>query len=212
MARAPELTAEEFFNKPQPHSIIKADIVSKYIIGWAKIIVRSNLHFKNDGRAYVVDLFSGAGKYKEGTDSTPIKTIKAALEIPVLKENLILRFNDESPEMITRLQNNINATSGAETFKYPIKCTCFDAESQEVASWFNSNAQSHRIPMLVFIDPFGYKQISRELLKTMISVPQSDILFFFNYKRVNAALGNELFESNMDKIFGEERVKKVLGN
>ncbi|MBC3787328.1 three-Cys-motif partner protein TcmP [Spirosoma utsteinense] len=209
MSRAPELTATEFFKVPQPHSLIKADIVSKYIISWAKIIIKSNLHFKKDSRAYVVDLFSGAGKYDNGEKSTPVKLIEAALEIPYLKENVVFRFNDESLEMIKRLEKNIKDIPNCDNFSHPIKCTNFDAESEEVFSWFVKNAKTLKIPMCVFIDPFGYKQISRNLLKTIIQVPQSDIIFFFNYKRINAALGNEQFESNMDKIFGDLRVQNI---
>jgi hypothetical protein len=37
MSRAAELTAEKFFEKAQPHSIVKANIVADYAIGWAKI-------------------------------------------------------------------------------------------------------------------------------------------------------------------------------
>lgn len=209
MSRAPELTAVEFFKKAQPHSIIKADIVSKYIIGWAKIIIRSNIFYKKDSRAYVVDLFSGAGKYDDGIKSTPLKAIEAALEIQYLRENLIFRYNDESLEMITKLKSNVEEILGYDTFTHKIKYTNLDAESKEVLAGFTKNATSYKIPMLVFIDPFGYKQLSRELLQTIIQVPQSDIIFFFNYKRVNAALGNEQFESNMDKIFGEARVQVI---
>lgn len=209
--RAPEVTPEDFFKVAQPHSILKSEIVSKYIIGWANIIVRGLIKYNKDAKVYVVDLFSGPGQYEDGTKSTPLKVIEQALKDSDLIKNVIFRFNDNSSEMIARLQGSVDAIVGANSFRYPIKYTTLDAESEEVASWFSRNASGKQLPMLVFIDPFGYKQISRELLKNMIRVPKSDILFFFNYKRINAALDNkqEHFTSNMNKIFGEERVQII---
>ncbi|MFD2788083.1 three-Cys-motif partner protein TcmP [Hymenobacter rubripertinctus] len=209
MNRAPEITAQAFFKIAQPHSVLKADIVSKYVIAWANIIIRGKLHFKKEARAYVVDLFSGCGQYEDGTKSTPIKIIDEALKADHLRENLILRFNDNQVEMIERLQGHVAAIPGVTSFKNKIGYSTYDAESPEVLSWFTKNNQGPRLPMVVFIDPFGYKEISRELLRSMIQIPQSDILFFFNYRRVNAALGNEQFESNMNKIFGPERVQRI---
>ncbi len=209
MNRAPEVTAAAFFKTAQPHSVLKAEIVSKYVIGWANIIVRGKLHFKKEARAYVVDLFSGCGQYEDGTKSTPIKIIEAVLQADYLRDNLILRFNDNEPEMIERLKIHVAALPGIASLRNKIGYTTHDAESPEVLSWFTKNHQGLRLPMVVFIDPFGYKEISRELLRSMIQIPQSDILFFFNYRRVNAALGNEQFESNMNKIFGPERVQVI---
>lgn len=209
MNRAPEITAQAFFKTAQPHSVLKAEIVSKYVIAWANIIVRGKLHFKKEARAYVVDLFSGCGQYEDGTKSTPIKIIEEALKADHLRENLILRFNDNQVEMIERLQGHVAAVPGVASFKNKIGYSTYDAESPEVLSWFTKNNQGPRLPMVVFIDPFGYKEISQELLRSMIQIPQSDILFFFNYRRVNAALGNEQFESNMNKIFGPERVQRI---
>ncbi|QKZ14332.1 three-Cys-motif partner protein TcmP [Spirosoma sp. KUDC1026] len=209
MSRAPEITAQKFFQAAEEHSIVKADLVSEYIVGWAKIIIRYKINVKQDPTVYVIDLFSGAGRYDDGTPSTPIKVMDRVLEADYLRDNIRFWFNDESVDMITRLQTNIKALPGSENLRHEVHYTSQDADSPEIANWFRQNAISWRFPMLVFIDPFGYKEINQELIRSIIQVPQSDIILFFNYKRINAALNNQLFESNMNRLFGEAQVKTV---
>jgi three-Cys-motif partner protein len=218
MSRAAELTAEKFFEKSQPHSIAKANIVADYAIGWAKIIINSRISNNRnpnrlstlDERACFVDLCCGAGAYDDGEESTPLKIIRGALKIESLKNNLLLFFNDISKEMIDRLRNNVGSINNLD-FYHPIKYASLNAASDKIFNSFKRNRSGEKIPTLAFIDPFGYKEISQELLREIISVPQSDIIIFFNYKRINPALDNTApgFESNMDRLFGAARVQKI---
>ena len=59
----------QFFEESREQSQIKARIVAKYFWAWANVIIgatRAQTHI-----AYV-DLFSGPGRYEDGTLSTPL--------------------------------------------------------------------------------------------------------------------------------------------
>lgn len=201
--------ALKFFIAPEAHSTVKANLVSEYIVAWAKIIVQFKIQQRLDPTVYVIDLFSGPGIYDDGTPSTPIKVLEKVLESEVLRNNVRFWFNDEFDEMSARLQKNVNLLTNINLLKHPVEFSALDADSPSVTDWFVRNRDNTRTPLLAFIDPFGYKEINQDLLRSIIQVPQSDIIFFFNYKRVNAALDNELFESNMNRIFGSSRAERL---
>ena len=59
-----------FFDESEEQSAIKTAIVSKYFMAWAQVIIPSAE--KHDNRIAYIDLFCGPGRYKDGTESTPI--------------------------------------------------------------------------------------------------------------------------------------------
>jgi hypothetical protein len=66
-------------------------------------------------------------------------------------------------------------------------------------------------PAVLFVDPFGYKGVSRQLFQAFIRTGWGrDAILFFNYKRINAALSNPDFSDNMAAMFGPARAQ-LLG-
>ena len=64
-------------------------------------------------------------------------------------------------------------------------------------------------PSFSFVDPFGYKGVSLSLLEGMLKDWGSDLMLFFSYNRINAALNNPAFEYHVEKLFGKERVERL---
>ena len=65
------------------------------------------------------------------------------------------------------------------------------------------------IPSFTFIDPFGYKGLTQKLINGVIKDFGCDCLFFFNYRRINSALGTPIFRERMGELFGTERALKL---
>ena len=55
------------------------------------------------------------------------------------------------------------------------------------------------------MDPWGYKGLSARLINSVLKDWGSECIFFFNYRRVNAALSNPKFEKLVHAIFGQKR-------
>ncbi|MGO9118132.1 MAG: three-Cys-motif partner protein TcmP [Desulfomonilaceae bacterium] len=77
-----------------------------------------------------------------------------------------------------------------------------DSSSVDLAEHF---AKLKMIPTLLFLDPWGYKGLSLDLIHSVVKDWGSECIFFFNYRRVNAALDNPIFEKHVRAIFGKER-------
>lgn len=66
------------------------------------------------------------------------------------------------------------------------------------------------MPVLSFVDPFGYKGLTLNLIDRLIENSGSDCIFFFNYNRINMALSsNTKFDEYLNGLFGVQRTQKL---
>lgn len=199
-------TSRRFFDEYREQSQVKAEIVEKYFDAWAGIITatqeRNPRHAK---RIAYIDLFAGPGRYKDGAASTPLRVLRKALAKPVYSQRLITVFNDKDEESIRNLEEEIAKLPGIDRLKYPPRVW-----NEEVGSEIASQFASYRIvPTLAFVDPWGYKGLSLELVNSFLKDWGCDCIFFFNYNRINAGLSNPYVREHMAALFGEDRANRL---
>lgn len=194
----------DFFATREEHNLIKAELVSKYFSEWSKIML-AQTQARRDNRIAYVDLFSGPGVFDDGSLSTPIFILKAAIESEELSRRLVTVFNDVSEEETRNLQDTINALPGVGRLKNAPQVLNNEI-GMELDVFLNELDQ---IPTLFFIDPFGYKGVSIELLRSAIERWGCECIFFFNYNRINPALDNPLVAELMDKLFGRNQANDL---
>ncbi|TAE58806.1 MAG: three-Cys-motif partner protein TcmP [Nostocales cyanobacterium] len=198
------MTEDTFFESPSKKSNIKIQIVTKYFPAWAKIIV-PRAKKKGIKKVGYIDLFSGPGIYKDGSKSTPVFILETAINDPDLREMLVTFFNDKKLEHFQSLQEVINAISGINSLRYQPKIYNMEV-SEEITHIFK---QTQFIPTLFFIDPYGYKGLSLELINSAIEGWGCDCIFFFNYNRINQDLNNKKVLEYIDSLFGKERANHL---
>lgn len=203
----PVAATENFFEETREQSVVKATIVEKYFDAWAGIIVGAqNQHRPGaDNRIGYVDLFAGPGRYKDGAVSTPLRVLQKAIEKPLYAERLLTIFNDKDSENVRTLNEEIKKLPGIGTLKH--KPAIWNKEvGEEIAKLFG---EKDTIPILAFIDPWGYKGLSLDLVQSFLKSFGCDCIFFFNYSRINAGLSNPLVKEHMAALFGEERAASL---
>src|SRR5262245_42862863 len=109
--------AESFFDEQADQSKIKTAIVSKYFVAWAQVIT-GYLKNKNDQRIAYIDLFAGPGRYKTGAKSTPVYILEQALELPMLRNNLVTLFNDRDADNTSSLRRAIDGIANIKQLKH----------------------------------------------------------------------------------------------
>jgi len=195
--------SRKFFDEPTEQSKIKAEIVAKYFWAWAKAIKRT-VEQRNTNIAYI-DLFAGPGRYKVGAKSTPILVLEGAVDDPFMQQRLKTLFNDRSPEYSSDLKEAIREVPGIENLQHqPIVFTS-DIGTEMV----NMFQQMKLIPTLFFVDPWGYKGLSLQLISSVLKDWGCDCIFFFNYNRINMGLNNNIVQEHMNQLFGEERANEL---
>ncbi len=64
------MTNNSFFEESRETSLVKAEIVAKYFLAWAKVIIPQRK--KRGTNIAYINLFSGPGRYQYGSKSTSL--------------------------------------------------------------------------------------------------------------------------------------------
>jgi three-Cys-motif partner protein len=201
------VATEAFFDETREQSVVKATIVEKYFDAWAGIIVGAQNQHRpgEENRIGYVDLFAGPGRYKDGAVSTPLRVLQKAIEKPAYAERLVTIFNDRDSENVRTLEAEIGKLPGIEKLKHKPEIW-----NEEVGDNIAKQcAETSKIPILAFIDPWGYKGLTLHLVDGFLRDWGCDCIFFFNYARINAGLSNPAVHEHMCALFGAERAKAL---
>lgn len=199
---------ESFFDKAEDHSRLKAEIVSKYFGAWANVV---KPHAKRRGESmYYIDLFSGPGRYKNGEVSTPLKVLQHCIDDKDLREILVAIFNDGEVKHTELLKQEIESLPGINSLRHRPVVHCSQVDERMA-----QHLRRKRLPpTFSFVDPFGFKGLTRDLIHALIKDWGCDCVFFFNFNRINMVLGNEndSIENHVDRLFGSDVATQIRTN
>lgn len=198
------MSTDDFFDEVTEQSRVKQNIVLKYFAAWANVMVPI-ARKRGLERLRYVDLFAGPGHYRDGSESTPLLLLRYVLANPELLKRLEPIFNDKDEDAVSKLTNAIQNLRGIRELRFTPKIFNRDVDSNllEVITLRGD------VPTLWFLDPWGYKGVSLLLISSLLVAWGSDLIIFFNYNRVNAALDNEVFRQNMESLFGRDRLNEL---
>jgi len=188
-----------FFEETKEQSVVKSTIVSKYFWAWARVIM-SQVKSTVRKIAYI-DLFAGPGRYKDRTQSTPLLVLTRAIDDADMRRMLVTVFNDKDENNSRSLEQAIRELPNLEKLRYKPRVLNEEVGSEMVKMF----EEMRMIPTLFFVDPWGYKGLSLQLVNAVVKDWACECIFFFNYNRINMGLNNELVEEHMNALFGKER-------
>ena len=198
------MRGNSFFNESKERSQVKTRIVEKYFWAWAKVIISAVKKRKKNKIGYV-DLFAGRGRYEDGTDSTPLLVLRKASEDDDIRNMLVSVFNDVNPEYVQDLRDAIDSSPEVSMLKW--KPRVYNREvNEEIAKVFEP---MKTIPTLFFVDPFGYKGVSIQLISSFLRNWGCDCIFFFNYNSINRSIKIRSVEGHINGLFGKERADEL---
>ena len=150
-------------------------------------------------------MFAGPGRYDNQSKSTPILVLEIILANRDLASRMVTLFNDKDIENIESLKRAIAEISGIDNLKY--SPGFYNEEvGDEIAKMFSRKTI---IPTFFFVDPWGYKGLSLNLVSSIIKDWGCDCVFFFNYNRVNMGVNNDAIKQHMISLFGQERLDRL---
>lgn len=156
------VSTNEYYESPHTQNIVKTRIVSKYFKAWSDIML---VHGKDaKGRIAYIDLFSGPGRFGNGIASTPLWLLSQAVKDPKLCSRLVTLFNDKDPALTEQLRAEIAAFPGIAKLAYQPQLSSISVGSELATLYRNQNL----VPTLFFIDPWGYKGLSLDLIGATI--------------------------------------------
>lgn len=193
-----------FFEESREPSQVKARIVEKYFSAWADVIIGDGNKINKIG---YVDFFAGPGKYEDEAKSTPLLVLEKAIDSKKIRDRLVSVFNDANPDFTKNLEDAIKLIPGIDTLKNEPKVENLEMGEEEIAVQILDHVKG--IPSLYFVDPWGYKGLSLQLISSAVKNWGCDCIFFFNYNRINIDINNPLVKDRINSIFGIERTEKL---
>jgi three-Cys-motif partner protein len=161
----------------QIHSQAKVDFFAKYLSRYLRILYLA----EKIERINIYDVFCGMGIYEDGGKGSPIvaiDTIKGLFNDEKIKKNstqIILKVNDIEQERVDKVKSYIDSVNQNYcVVKYYNENIdkMFNIVKQEVSTTA-SNTRN-----LIFIDPYGYKNIKKDILYQLMENNRTEIILF----------------------------------
>jgi three-Cys-motif partner protein len=197
---------KDFWLEPDDETRIKMDIVTKYFLAWKSVICNQlHLYNKDSARLAYIDLYAGRGRYKNREAATAVRIAEAVAGDPDLAWRVILVMNEGHRETFAAPPRHLDAVPGIAALRHkPLieNTDALDAIARYVRRYRD-------VAKLVFIDPWGWNNLSPDLLQTMVEGWGSDCIFFFNNRRIRLGLTNPQIEMTINKLFGTARAQRT---
>ncbi len=162
-----------------PHSQAKLDLYQAYlekyfaILGLAKGIEKVNIY----------DLFCGTGIYEDGKEGSPIIAFnKICKNREFFKQNnwpvkpISLLVNDSDPTKINIVKAYLEAKNNPSVCDLQFHSSNTTQLFPEIVAEINKQSKKER--NLLFIDPYGYKEISPKSIKDLLENGRTEIILF----------------------------------
>jgi three-Cys-motif partner protein len=190
--------SKTFYAQQTAQSRVKAEIITKYFASRMKIISGTGAT-----KMVYVDLYAERGRYDDGAESTSLMVLRHAIEDPVVRKSLATIFNDK--DHADSLRAEIKALPGIETLQYEPSVYSIEVGTTTPEVF----GKIKLAPTLAFLDPWGYKGLSRALIHSLLKDWACEVLFFFNFNRVSMDITNEIVRPHMGALFGAERLASL---
>lgn len=195
------------------HSKAKVDLFRRYFSIYLNIMNRTSFVEK----IFLYDLFAGEGKYVDGGKGSPIVAMECIKDHFYSNNhtcpNIDVWFNDFSKSQIEigrykieRVEEFVNKIYKPENVE--VKFSKIDSSRILAEIHQDLNKLKQRERALLFVDPWGYKDIKPDELKAILANGKTEIILFlpisFMYRFADKALIDETF-------YGGKPLEEFLG-
>lgn len=192
------MSARETIWKAQPHTIAKIRIIEEYLKAWFPIIGRYA------ASVIYIDGFCGPGQYLNGEKGSPIAAIETALNHKQINtKELVFLFIDSDGKRIKNLKTILDNYPLPDNFKTKCVVGNFKRTLQDVLSDLDDRGKQ-LAPSFLFVDPFGIKEVSYNLLSQYMSHNKCEIMVNLMIEWINRFIETSEFEPHLDDIFGTD--------
>lgn len=156
------------------HSEAKVEFYQRYLERYLRILV----HSPWIQEVNIFDVFCGTGIYDNGKKGSPIVALDAINALgdssPITK-SIRLVVNDEKPDKVSAVQEYFTANNRNH-------CTV-DVQNKTADQMFEYlldlvRKQNDAARNLIFVDPYGYKEIRKETLECLLANGRTELILF----------------------------------
>lgn len=210
-----------FFERMEPHTQVKLDLLRKYIKRWIRIILLGQPKSSPSHRArcLIIDGFAGKGEYENGLHGSPVILVDEAIDFcNQAKEKgweqhtiyvlLIERAADNYAALKSCLLDRYGLHVASGKFvplpDYPsVMVSCVKDTFAGSLGGILRQAGS-LCPSICFIDPFGFTQTPFAVIQQYLDNPKAEIMLTLTYEHLNRFIGksDDTLRESVSQFFG----------
>lgn len=169
-----------FHSKPfDEGTLTKLDIFSLYAGEWLPVFLSRPVPPKSE--VHVFDFFAGPGTDSVGTAGSPLRLLEEFRRIQDLpgwpKAKVVAHFFDANAGIVDRLQTRLSGVVPPHSrLEIDVRQRVFEDALQEATPIL----QDEDAAKLLLIDQFGVGQVTRDVFRSLVQAPTTDLLFFIS--------------------------------
>ncbi|SDL33849.1 three-Cys-motif partner protein [Nocardioides sp. YR527] len=189
------------------HTKAKHDILVKYLQAWYGIF-GSSAYVDKVG---VLDGFAGPGAYSKGEFGSPVLALEALIEHNHFARwdgtKFIFLFNEQDPERFDSLKQVVDEDLPHRWDPWPknVKVHAHNENFTDLAEGLLGEIKPGHslIPLFAFIDPFGYRDSSMDLIRRLLQYDKAELFIYFDFNSVNRFAGKgQAVDARFEELFG----------
>lgn len=190
----------------EPHTRAKHEILRAYLQAWFPIMAQGN------GRIIVLDGFAGPGKYRDGSDGSPVIALDTLLNHKIAMSygsEVVFYFIEADAPRCQYLEELLASrySNGAcpSNVTWQVVNARFDEHVSSLLDELDS-AKSNLAPTFAFVDPFGYSHTPMSVISRLMSHPRCEVFVNFMYEEANRFMNwdNPEHDGHYDGLFGTQ--------
>ncbi len=152
----------------------KLEIYRQYLRTWLPVFLMMDVP-----RIQVFDFFAGPGGDSEGNPGSPLitkQTVTEFLESGKFPRHPPIRlvFNEYDPTKHEQLSSCLESDRVVDDLSIETRCMEFSDAFEDQYPTMRGAAN------LIFLDQYGFKQVSRDIFQRIVALPRTDLLFFIS--------------------------------
>lgn len=167
---------KETADSVQAHTEAKLQFYTKYLERYLQILLVA----QGINKINIYDLYCGAGQYSDGNTGSALRAVDAvwkAQEKNKQRKVINLHLNDLNQQKIKNLRRRLSSKQSNQNL---ISISFSTVEAFEFLKKLEPELlkQDRHTRNLLFIDPYGYKDINRQSLEAVMSSGKTEIVLF----------------------------------
>ncbi len=174
MAKSKQYTKEETQKNVLEHSQAKLDFYKNYLWHYLTVLLQD----KYTSKVNIYDVFCGTGIYENGGKGSPIIAMDAinAMITKYPDKNISLTINDINETKVNSAKTYIESNYGH--ISNLLDVYNLDASNMLTLVIDKIKQTKSREKNLIFIDPYGYKEIYKKDILSIMQAGKSEIILF----------------------------------
>ncbi len=171
------MPGKNLFDKPfDDGTKSKLEIFKQYFEEWLPVFVSGKTIFWKN--VQVFDFFAGMGEDKAGNNGSPLIILNIANSLSQYTKNnkikLQLNFNEKELDKYEALVENVEKFEKSDSYTCQIRNNSFKDLFDEYYPTMQNSAN------FIFLDQNGIKEITEDIFSKIITLKQTDFLFFIS--------------------------------